>query len=113
MVDFSSGIDTGAPVAGAAVRATETGTMIVRSTITNEAGNFTFPLMDPGAYALEVTREGFKKSNRSGITLDANSTVRADFTLEIGSVTETIDVTASVAILQTDRADLGTKIERQ
>src|SRR5207302_7322342 len=104
---------SGAAVANAVVRATETGTTIVRSTITNETGNFTFPLVDPGTYALEVSREGFKKSNRSGVTLDANSTVRADFTLEIGSVSETVDVLASVAILQTDRADLGTKIERQ
>ena len=95
------------------VRATETSTTIVRSTVTNETGNFTFPLVDPGAYSLEASREGFKKANRSGITLDANSTVRVDFTLEVGSVSETIDVTASVAILQTDRADLGTKIERQ
>ena len=88
-------------------------TTIVRSTVTNETGNFSFPLVDPGAYSLEASREGFKKANRSGITLDANSTVRVDFTLEVGSVSETIDVTASVAILQTDRADLGTKIERQ
>ena len=76
-------------------------------------GTSRFPLVDPGAYSLEASREGFKKANRSGITLDANSTVRVDFTLEVGSVSETIDVTASVAILQTDRADLGTKIERQ
>lgn len=84
-----------------------------RSTTTNETGNFTFPLVDPGTYAIEASREGFKKSSRSGITLDANSTVRVDFTLEVGSVNETIDVSSSVAILQTDRADLGAKIERQ
>lgn len=45
--------------------------------------------------------------------LDANSTVRVDFSLQVGSVTETVSVSASAAILQTDRADLGTKIETQ
>ncbi|MCU1330813.1 MAG: hypothetical protein JWN34_6183 [Bryobacterales bacterium] len=45
--------------------------------------------------------------------LEAHSTVRNDFSLQIGSVSETVNVSAPAAMLQTDRADLGTEIETQ
>jgi len=104
---------SGAPAADTEVKATEVNTNIVHTTRTNDAGNFTFPLLDPGTYVVETERQGFKKASRSGVRLDANSTVRVEFALQVGNVTETVDVTASVAILQTDRADLGAKIETQ
>jgi len=47
------------------------------------------------------------------VRLEANSTVRVDFSMQVGNVTETISVSASAAVLQTDRADLGSKIETQ
>src|ERR1700732_3620312 len=49
---------------------------------TNDAGNFTFPLLDPGAYTVETDRVGFKRANRTNVKLDANSTVRVDFRSE-------------------------------
>src|SRR5205085_9387262 len=69
--------------------------------------------LDPGVYRVETDQAGFKHAIRSGVTLEANSAVRVDFTLEIGATTETVNVSASTAVLQTDRADLGTKIETQ
>src|SRR5438270_5340283 len=104
---------SGAPASDTEVKVTEINTNIVHSARTNDTGNFTFPLLDPGTYIVSTERAGFNKASRSGVQLDANSTIRVDFALQVGSVTETIDVSASAAILQTDRADLGAKIETQ
>jgi len=103
-----------ASIPQAVVTAIETNTGISRTTNTNEAGNYSFPLLDPGVYRVEIEHQGFKKTVRGDIRLDANSAVRADFTLELGAVTESVNVTAGeIAILQTDRADVSQKIESQ
>lgn len=104
---------SGAPASDTEVKATEVNTNIIHTTRANDAGNFTFPLLDPGTYTVETERAGFSKASRSGVHLDANSTIRVDFSLQVGSITETVEVSASAAILQTDRADLGAKIEVQ
>jgi hypothetical protein len=104
---------SGAPAPDTALKVTEVNTNIVHETKTNEAGNYSFPLLDPGDYRVDAEHSGFKHESRSDVRLEANSTVRVDFSLQIGSVSETVSVSASAAILQTDRADLGTKIETQ
>ena len=104
---------TGAGVPDTEVKATEVNTNIVHSAKTNETGSYTFPLLPPGNYRVDADHAGFKHITRTGVRLDANSTVRVEFTLELGSVSETLSVSASAAILQTDRADLGVKIETQ
>ncbi len=104
---------SGAPAPGTDVKAMEVNTNIVHVAKTNDTGNFTFPLLDPGTYTVSTDHTGFKRAIRTNVRLDANSAVRVDFALEVGNVTETIEVTASAAVLQTDRADLGTKIETQ
>jgi hypothetical protein len=102
---------SGAPAGDTSVRVTEVNTNIVHEARTNDTGNYSFPLLDPGNYTVEAEHSGFKRESRKEVRLEANSTVRIDFSLQIGSVTETISVSASAAILQTDRADLGAKIE--
>lgn len=104
---------SGAAVAAADVKVTEVNTGITHSVKANETGNYSFPLLDPGTYLVEADNAGFKRAIKSNVTLDANSTVRVDFALQIGSLSESVDVSASAAILQTDRADLGVKIETQ
>src|SRR5262249_10872071 len=88
-----------------AVDITEVNTSFKRSQITNESGFFAFANLDPGTYQVEATHQGFKKVVRSGIVLEANSTIRTDLELAPGEVTQVIDVSADVAVLQTDRAD--------
>ena len=70
-----------------------------------------FANLDPGNYRIEVEHPGFRKIVRSEIDLTPNSTVRVDLDLTPGAVTEVIDVTADVLVLQTDRADTSTKVE--
>src|SRR5207249_1623422 len=90
---------TGAVVPNAQVTATETNTGLSRTTNTGDAGNYVFANVPPGTYTVSVELTGFKKAVRAGIDVIVNTTVRTDLTLEPGSITETINITAEAAIL--------------
>lgn len=100
-----------AVISAVQVVAIETETNFRRTATTNESGYFVFSNIDPGTYRVEVEHSGFKKLVRAGINVTPNSTNRTDMELSPGQVTESIEVTANAAILQTDRADTGAKIE--
>ncbi len=102
---------TGATVGGAKVTATETATGLIHESVTNESGNYTFPDMPPGKYSVTAEAKGFKKATHQNIDLLSNSSTRVDVDMVTGSVSEEVLVTTSPALLQTDRADISTKIE--
>ena len=102
---------SGAAVAGAKVTATLTSTGAVHESTTNGSGNYTFPDMQPGVYTVTVDAAGFKKAEQQNINLLANTSPRVDIDLQPGNVSETIVVTTAPPVLQTDRADISTKIE--
>lgn len=102
---------TGATVGGAKVTATETATGLVHESVTNASGNYTFPDMSPGKYSVTSEAKGFKKDTHENIDVLSNSSTRVDVEMVTGSVTEEVLVTTSPALLQTDRADISTKIE--
>jgi hypothetical protein len=102
---------TGATVSGAKVTATETATGLIHESVTNESGNYTFPDMPPGKYSITAEAKGFKKDTHQNIDLLSNSSTRIDVAMVTGSVSEEVLVTTAPALLQTDRADISTKIE--
>src|SRR5271170_127947 len=102
---------TGAGISGAKIAIQEVATGINRATVTNESGNYTFPDLTPGTYAVSVEATGFKKETRPSIDVVVNTTTRVDLGLQPGSATETVTVTSAPAILQTDRADVSTNLE--
>ncbi len=104
---------TGATVASASVKATETSTSAVHESMTNESGNYTFPDLQPGTYTVTVEVTGFKKLTHQNIDLFSNSSTRVDLNLEPGSVSETVVVSTAPPLLQTDRADISAKLEAQ
>ena len=104
---------SGAVVTSAQVTITETQTGIVRRLATNGEGLFTQPYLAPGIYTVEVAKEGFKKVSRKNVQLQVASTIRTDFALEPGMVTETVQVTADTPLLQTDRSDINRTITSQ
>ncbi len=104
---------SGAVVAGAKVTITETKTGVSRTTTTNDSGNYNFSDLAPGQYEVAVESQGFKKAVRSAVDVLVNSDVRVNLTLQPGTATETVIVTAEVPILQTDRSDTGRKIEER
>jgi hypothetical protein len=79
----------------------------------NESGNYTFPDLLPGRYKVTVEANGFKKETRENIDVASNSSTRVDVSLAPGDASETVIVTTAPALLQTDRADISTKIEAE
>jgi len=102
---------TGAAIADANVTVTLTSTGAQHSSVSNGSGNFTFPDLQPGIYTLTIDAKGFKKAEQRNINLLANTSTRVDMGLQPGSVSETVTVTTAPPVLQTDRADISTKIE--
>jgi len=102
---------SGAVVPGAQVTATNVGTNQSRTAQTNQEGQYRFEFMPIGAYSLELTATGFKKFVQKGIALDVNVNARVDASLEVGTMTEEINVTASAASVNTDNAQIGRTVE--
>jgi hypothetical protein len=102
-----------AVIPSVAVDLTDVNTNYHRTETTNESGFFAFANLDPGTYRIDIKHQGFKETRREGIVLDANTTVRADFELSPGDVTQTVEVTTQASVLQTDRADSGGQVESQ
>ncbi len=102
---------TGAAVANAKVTITEMNTNISRTAQTNDSGNYVFPDLPPGTYKVTAEQTGFKRATRAGVDIVVNTTVRIDLDLQAGDISETITVEADTAILQTERADTGRKLE--
>ena len=102
---------SGAAVPGATVTARETQTNVSRSVVTNETGYYIFPSLQNGTYAVEAELQGFKKVIREGVRVDVNTSIRVDLKLEVGQLSETVQVAAETPLLQTDRTDTGRIIE--
>jgi hypothetical protein len=88
-------------------------TSVATSTVTNDQGQYSFPVLDPGSYTLVVEAPGFKKLDQKGIVIVTQTANTQDVKLDIGQVTETIDVTAEAELLNTSEASTGTDIDRQ
>ena len=102
---------TGALVANAKVTITEANTAISRTGQTNESGNYIFPDLPPGQYDVTAEVAGFRTEVRRGVTLLVNTSPRVDVQLQPGNESESIEVTATTSLLQTDRSDTGAKME--
>jgi len=103
---------TGAIVPGARVRliGSDTGEL-VRTLETGEAGSATAALLRPGAYTVDVTRDGFKRLERSGITLRVDDALALRLVLEAGGVTESITVLAQAEMLQEKSHSVGQVVD--
>ncbi|GIU77134.1 MAG: hypothetical protein KatS3mg005_0372 [Bryobacteraceae bacterium] len=95
---------SGAAVPGATVIIRDTGRNIPYETKTNETGAYTMPYLPFGQYAVEVKKAGFQTANVTGLEVATATVVRADVTLQVGTVETAVTVEASAATLQTDTA---------
>src|SRR6266487_16850 len=89
---------SGASVTGAKVTITRVVTGQSLTKVTNEAGEYTFPLIDIGEYTVRVEMEGFRSKTVSGLKVETQQKARVDFILEVGAVTETVEVRATGAV---------------
>ncbi|MBI1895155.1 MAG: carboxypeptidase regulatory-like domain-containing protein, partial [Acidobacteria bacterium] len=104
---------SGAVIPNASLTITNVDTRVDRSTSTNESGYYTFSLLQPGRYQIVVESEGFRPLTRSGLVFEVDQRAELNFTLEIGAVTERVEVTADIQQLNTVEASRGQVIENR
>ena len=92
----------GAVLANASVTLVNEATKVERKTSTNREGIYVFSSVPPGTYTVTVENSGFKKGEQTGLSLSPSDLRALDFTLQIGAASETVTVTASADVLQTE-----------
>ncbi len=99
--------DQGAVLPGVTVTITNTDTGDIRVVVTNESGLYRAPLLSLGSYRVEAELQGFKKFEQTGVTLRAGQTAVIDFKLSVGTLTETVTVTADSPIVDLAKIEQG------
>ncbi len=97
-------------VPGAKVTLSNSQTGFTRSITTSDTGNYAFALIPPGTYDIKVEKEGFSAAVLSGVALTVGQTTSLDLRLQIGSVTQSVEVEAAAPLLQTGSANLGSDV---
>src|SRR6478736_1602516 len=103
--DSSGGI-----LPGVTVTITNTDTGLERSMVTNAEGQYRGLLLPLGQYKVAAELQGFKKAEQTGISLRAGDTATINFSLSVGTVSETVTITAEAPIAQPGKIDLGRTI---
>ncbi len=94
-------------VAGAKVTVTSIAKGTSQETTTNESGNYTVTHLIPDAYRVKIEAPGFKAHDLASVQVSADAAVHVDAELQVGAVTQTVEVTSEVPQLKTDRADVA------
>ena len=89
----------------------ETGVALTATT--NSAGEYTFPLLASGRYRLEAETAGFQRSGRSGIVMELGRTLRLDVTMQLGQVSESVEVSGTPSLIESETATVGQFIENK
>ena len=101
---------TGAVVPAVTITLTDIGTNTTRTTVSTSAGDYTFPDVPPGVYNVQATHPGFKVETAGNLELQVQQSLTQNFTLQVGEVTQTVSVSATAALLQTQNSSLGTVV---
>jgi hypothetical protein len=91
-------------IPGVTVTLANEATGVTRDTVTNDSGEYSFPALDPGSYTVKASVAGFKTFERKGIRIATQTFVTLDVTLEVGTLEETITVTADAPLIETSNA---------
>src|ERR1041385_7347310 len=102
---------SGAVLPGVEVTATQTQTSISRMTVTNETGSYVLTNLPLGPYKLEATLPGFRSFVQTGIVLQVNSNPTFNVVLQVGQVTEQVEVEANAALVDTRSLSVGQVME--
>jgi len=104
---------SGGVLVGASITVTNTQTGASGTQQANSSGVYVFPNLQPGIYTVRVEMDGFNSALQNRVELQTQQTIRLDFRLELGVLSETVEATASAPILNTVDAVLGTVIDNQ
>ncbi len=104
---------SGAVIPNATVTAKRVETGDVRTTVSNDTGNYIFPILDSGTYEVNVSAAGFKSEVRREVRLELQQKARLDFQMQVGAQSEKVDVTSDAPLLKTEDATLGSVIDHR
>ena len=103
----------GLAIPGAGVTLTDEATQIQTSRESSEQGIARFTSVKPSTYTVNVSSQGFRQNLQSGVIVHVAESVTLTAQLQIGEVTETIEVTGAVPLLQTEGGELGQVVEER
>ncbi|HVN80892.1 MAG TPA: carboxypeptidase regulatory-like domain-containing protein [Terriglobia bacterium] len=103
----------GGIISGATVVALNVETGVKNSTQTNAQGVYSFPALPVGHYSVQIQATGFSEYRQTGLVLDVNSALRVDATLQVGEMTEHIEVSSSAVQVATESTQMGEVIGGQ
>jgi len=104
---------SGAPVVGAAVRVVNTATNSTLETRTTSEGFYQAPNLAVGDYTVTVEQQGFRKVVRTGLQLQVDQRAQVDIRLEIGQVTESIEVRSEALLVDTSNTSIGKVVDQK
>ena len=104
---------SGSPVVGAKVTVTEINKGTSTSYQTDATGSYNAPFLTPGMYQVRVEEEGFKQGVSANLPLQVDEKARMDFTLQLGQVTQTMEVTAAAPLVRSETSELGEVINQR
>jgi hypothetical protein len=104
---------SGAAIPGATATAVSQATGLAYKAQSNEAGVYVVPALPIGRYDLSVSKDGFQTVRFPALALSAGTRAKADATLKIGAVSEVVEVTGALPVLEAETSSLGQVIENQ
>jgi Carboxypeptidase regulatory-like domain len=104
---------SGAAIAGVKITVNEINTGTKIHTVSDTAGQYTAPYLQPGDYEISADMQSFKKALRQGVTVAADSHIIIDLQLEVGDASQTVSVTAAAPLLNTENASAGSSITHE
>jgi hypothetical protein len=105
--------NTGAVIPDTPITLRNEDTGVVQTAVTNSVGIYIFQNLNPGSYTLTIKRSGFKNVERTHAVVDVNQVNQQDVSLEIGTASDTVEVTTGVQQLQTTSASVGLVVEQR
>jgi Carboxypeptidase regulatory-like domain len=102
---------SGAGVPGTAITLTNVNTNAVRKTESTGAGDYTFTSVPPGMYSVKAEHAGFMAATSNSVEVQVEQSVRLDIALQVGQVSQTVEVSAQAGLLQAENASVGTVVE--
>ncbi len=103
----------GASVVGAKISVSNLVTQLTREVVSNNTGVYFIPFLAPGSYRVEVITPGFKNSIQPELKLETGQLARLDFSLQLGTAQQSIDVRADTSQLQTESAAVSTVVNQE
>jgi Carboxypeptidase regulatory-like domain len=103
----------GNAVVGGKVTVTSTTKSFTYDTVTNESGNYSVTHLIPDTYKIHIEATGFKSYDVPAVVVSADTSSTVDAAMQVGAVTQTVEVTGDIPQLQTDRADVDIQFNQQ